>query len=85
MAGPEFAAGMEALEALAGRGTTAVMCAEADWRRCHRRLVADALSARGWRVIHILADGRLQGHEITPFAVVDGDRITYPPAQQPLG
>lgn len=60
---PEFAAGLERLERLARERRTAIMCAEGDWRRCHRRLVADALTARGWRVIHIRPDGRTEEHQ----------------------
>jgi len=59
----EFAAGLERLEALARRRRTAIMCAEGDWRRCHRRLIADALSQRGWRVSHIRPDGRTEEHQ----------------------
>jgi uncharacterized protein (DUF488 family) len=59
---PEFASGLERLEDLAGRVRTAIMCAEADWRRCHRRLIADALADRGWQVLHIGPDGRLEPH-----------------------
>jgi uncharacterized protein (DUF488 family) len=60
------------------------MCAEADWRRCHRRLIADALLIRGWRVLHILRDGGIEDHELTSFAVVDGRRISYPAPQTRL-
>ena len=81
MAGPAFAAGLRALEELAAATPTAVMCAEALWWHCHRRLVADALVARGWRVEHIGPDGRLSAHELTPFARVDGAGLVYPPAQ----
>jgi uncharacterized protein (DUF488 family) len=41
------------------------MCAEADWRRCHRRLIADALAGRGWRVLHLRPDGGLEAHPAT--------------------
>jgi uncharacterized protein (DUF488 family) len=84
----EFAAGLERLEDLAAGRRTAVMCAEGLWWRCHRRLVADALVARGWRVLHIAPDGRLADHELPDFAVVEGRRVSYPPAQgelAPLG
>lgn len=64
---------------------TAIMCAEALWYRCHRRLISDALTARGSRVLHIRSDGRTAPHTLTPFAVVDGDRVTYPAAQGSLG
>jgi uncharacterized protein (DUF488 family) len=76
-ASAEFADGLERLQALAAAAPTAVLCAEALWWRCHRRLVADALIARGWVVDHIGPDGRLARHELTPFAVVEGDRIVY--------
>jgi uncharacterized protein (DUF488 family) len=81
---PEFAAGLERLEGLARERRTAIMCAEGDWRRCHRRLIADALAARGWRVRHIRPDGRIEDHQLTSFAVVGGGRPSYP-AQDSLG
>jgi uncharacterized protein (DUF488 family) len=59
----EFAAGLSRLEALARERRTAIMCAEGDWRRCHRRLISDALARRGWRVLHVRPDGRLEEHE----------------------
>jgi uncharacterized protein (DUF488 family) len=80
----EFEAGIDRLLALADERTTAVMCAEALWWRCHRRLVSDALLVRGRRVSHIAPDGRLTAHRLTPFAVAQGTRLTYPPAQQSL-
>ena len=60
-----FSAGLERLEALAGQRRAAPMCAEGDWRHCHRRLIADALAARGWRVVHLLPDGALEPHPAT--------------------
>jgi uncharacterized protein (DUF488 family) len=59
----EFATGLERLEELARSQPTAIMCAEGDWRRCHRRLIADALSGRGWRIVHIRPDGRTEEHQ----------------------
>jgi uncharacterized protein (DUF488 family) len=85
MAGSEFAAGLEALKALAGREATAMMCAEGLWWRCHRRLISDALTVEGWQVLHIGPDGGLAIHELTAFANVDAGRLTYPPAQASLG
>jgi uncharacterized protein (DUF488 family) len=58
----EFAVGLRRLEDLALGRRTAVMCAEADWRNCHRRLIADALLGRGWEVLHVDADGRVEHH-----------------------
>jgi uncharacterized protein (DUF488 family) len=64
----EFHAGLEHLSELAKGRRTAIMCAEGDWRRCHRRLISDALAARDWRVLHILPDGTLEGHQATVFS-----------------
>lgn len=85
MATPEFEAALERLESLARARPAAVMCAEATWFRCHRRLVSDALLVRGWHVLHIGSDGRLTEHELTPFAVVADGRLTYPAEQTSLG
>lgn len=62
---PEFAAGLDRLEALARERRTAIMCAEALWFRCHRRLIADALASRGWSVLHLGSDGRMEPHPET--------------------
>lgn len=75
----EFAAGFAELCDLARRQRTAMMCSEALWWRCHRRLVADRVVAGGGRVRHISAAGRVADHELASFAVVDAQgRITYP-------
>ena len=84
MASEEFAAGLRRLEALARERHTAVMCAEAQWWRCHRRLLSDALLVRGWEVLHVDARGGVEPHSLTEFAVADGDCVTYPPAQAAL-
>jgi uncharacterized protein (DUF488 family) len=77
----EFEAGLQDLLALAAHGPIALMCAEALPWRCHRSLIADALLVRGFRVEHIMSGARREEHALTPFAVVDGLRITYPPAE----
>jgi uncharacterized protein (DUF488 family) len=59
---PEFAAGLERLEQLARERRVAIICAEGDWRRCHRRLIAEALTARAWQVTHVMPDGGLEEH-----------------------
>jgi uncharacterized protein (DUF488 family) len=84
LASEAFVGGLERLERLAEEHPTAVMCAEADWHRCHRRLLADALLVRGWTVCHIRPGGALEEHELTSFAVREGQRLTYPPAQESL-
>jgi len=82
---PEFGAGLAELLALAAERPAAVMCAEAPWWRCHRRLIADRLAALGWTVCHIGPDGRLARHELPEFAVVQPDgTVLYPPAQGTL-
>jgi uncharacterized protein (DUF488 family) len=74
----EFEEGLVELRALARDGPIAVMCAEAVPWRCHRSLLADALFARGVVVEHIVGRGRTRPHELTPFAVMVGRRVTYP-------
>jgi uncharacterized protein (DUF488 family) len=63
---------------------TAIMCAEAVPCRCHRSLLADALSVRGIRVVEILSEESYRMHNLTPFAQVEGIGITYPPLQATL-
>ncbi len=78
MTTPSFRAGIEELEDLARNQPTAFMCAERLWWSCHRRLIADDLTVRGWRVIHLLDAGRQDPHRLPQFArVVDGE-LTYP-------
>jgi uncharacterized protein (DUF488 family) len=85
MATPEFAAALARLERAASERPAAIMCAEAQWWRCHRRLIADALIARGWRVWHLGLGPEPVAHELTRFAVVHDDgTLTYPPAQEQL-
>ena len=74
----EFAAALDALQALAAAAPTAVMCAEALPWRCHRWLLADALLARGEPVAHILSEAPPRPHALTPSARVEGTRLTYP-------
>lgn len=60
-------------------GPVAIMCAEAVPWRCHRSLIADALTVRGVNVTHIMSESSLRRHTLTGFAKVEGERITYPP------
>lgn len=75
---PEFDRGMGELIDAAGKESVAIMCAEAVPWRCHRSLIADALIVRGIEVRHIMGPDKWQNHKLTPFAQVDGTRITYP-------
>lgn len=74
----DFEAGLAELRELASKGSVALMCAEAVPWRCHRSLVSDALVARGAKVEHITGSSRASPHRLTPFAKVEGTRVTYP-------
>jgi uncharacterized protein (DUF488 family) len=78
MADPEFAAALERLVGWGRDRHVTVMCAEAVPWRCHRSLIADALLVRGVPVTHVIGPGRTQPATLTPFARVEGGRITYP-------
>jgi uncharacterized protein (DUF488 family) len=77
----EFELGIDALIEMATDSRVAVMCAEAVPWRCHRSLIADALTARGIDVVHVLPGMRAQPHHMTPFASVMDGRVTYPGLQ----
>ncbi len=80
---PEFEENLRALIELAAHERLVLMCAETVPWRCHRSLIADALTVRGVKVEHILSEHRLQEHRLTDFARVEGSRITYPAAESP--
>lgn len=81
MTGP-FRAALDALRDLAAEHTPAIMCAEAVWWRCHRRIIADYLLAGGVQVTHIMAPGKVEPASLTPGAEPrPGGTIVYPPAQ----
>ena len=83
--GPEAAAALARLEEAARAERTAIFCAEAVPWRCHRSLVADALTARGWEVFDVLGPSSARIHVLPDFArVVDGRVIYDLPAQPPL-
>jgi uncharacterized protein (DUF488 family) len=76
--GDEFADGLAQLRRLSRARRTAMMCSEALWWRCHRRLIADRLVVAGDTVCHISSTGRTSEHQLTPFATVgSGGQITY--------
>lgn len=78
MQSPEFAAALAELETMAKQQRTAVMCAEAVPWRCHRSLIADALTVHGWHVLDIISPQEPQAHRLTPFLVVRDGRLGYP-------
>ena len=78
MQSTDFAEGLDELHAFATRGPVALMCAEAVPWRCHRSLIADALTIRGVEVREIQSLTRTEVHKLTPFAHVQGLELTYP-------
>ncbi len=75
---PAFEKALEKLIRLAAVERTVIMCAEAVPWRCHRSLIADALSVRGTVVRHIFSPTQSKPHALTPFARVRGLQVTYP-------
>lgn len=73
-----FWTGLGALEKIAFKKKTAIMCAEALPWRCHRSLIADALTKQKWQVRHIMSLKNSYRHKITPFARVKNGKIIYP-------
>lgn len=76
-ASEEFAAGLLELLMLAGGLRTAIMCAEVLWWRCHRRLIADVLTALGMRVVHILDATKAEEHRLAGPARLVRGRLSY--------
>ena len=82
----EFQAGLRRLREIGHARQCAVMCAEAVWWRCHRRIIADYLIAAGETVIHILAKGRTEPAYLTKAAVRAPDgALAYPLATTIVG
>jgi uncharacterized protein (DUF488 family) len=73
-----FAKGLEELIEFAREKRTAIMCAEAVPWRCHRSLIADAMTLRGWDVRDIVNARPTTPHKLTPFLKVVDGRLTYP-------
>jgi uncharacterized protein (DUF488 family) len=64
-----------ALEAVLGEPAPCLMCAETLWWRCHRRLIADVLAARGHDVWHLVRPGRREPHRLSDEAEARGGRL----------
>jgi uncharacterized protein (DUF488 family) len=75
---PGFEQNLEELIEVAAGRTTAIMCAEAVPWRCHRSLIADALTARNVAVEDIFSESSRKAHSYTSFAKVDDGKVTYP-------
>ena len=77
----DFEDGLEKLIGAGSKKRVAIMCAEAVPWRCHRSLIADALTARGVAVYHIMSAAKASPHTLTPFAKVRAKRVTYPASE----
>lgn len=74
----QFAAALGELERISDDRRCAIMCAEAVWWRCHRRIIADYLLVRGRSVRHLMGMDRVDPAHLTPGARVEGGMVTYP-------
>ena len=81
----EFERGLEQLMAVSGNRRTAIMCAEAVWWRCHRRIIADYLLLRGRDVIHLMGEGNAAPATMTPAARERDGRLVYPAPEPAVG
>jgi len=69
-----FKDGIKELEKIAIKHRTAYMCSEAVWWRCHRSIVSDYLKVKGWKVLHIMGNGKEEEHHYTaPAKIVNGE------------
>lgn len=81
MVEPDFKGDFERLVTLANSERVVIMCAEAVPWRCHRWLLADALTVAGIEVRHLLGPGKTEEHRLTPFARFAQGVLTYPGAE----
>ena len=78
----QFERGLDRLIAMGSQRRTAIMCAEAVWWRCHRRIIADYLVLRGRNVVHLMGEGRLVPATMTDAAKEQNGRLIYPAPDQ---
>jgi uncharacterized protein (DUF488 family) len=78
-----FGRGLDRLMAMASERRTAIMCAEAVWWRCHRRIIADYLLLHGLDVIHLMGEGRAEPARMTAAATERDGRLVYPAPDSP--
>jgi len=77
MSSDEFGRDFGQLVAVASATTTAYMCAETLWWRCHRRMLSDALTVAGWDVTHLLDMGKSEPHRLWDVARVVAGALVY--------
>jgi uncharacterized protein (DUF488 family) len=74
-----FARAFAELRACVLAAPSAIMCAERDWRRCHRQIIADRLIVEGFAITHLVDVGVAEAGALTPFARLEpGGRVVYP-------
>lgn len=78
MAAEEFDQSLDSVVTVSEEKRVVLMCAETLPWRCHRSLIADALTVRGIPVWHLFKVGKLAKHRLTPWARIDGNRLVYP-------
>lgn len=79
---PTFGTALDELVATAAEQPTAIMCSEAVWWRCHRRIIADYLLIRGIPVLHLMGGGRIEPASLTPGARPRDGHLVYPAARE---
>jgi uncharacterized protein (DUF488 family) len=80
---PAFGEALDELIDGAAREPSAIMCSEALWWRCHRRIIADYLLVRHWTVLHLMGGGRIDPATMTPAARERDGRLVYPASGSP--
>ena len=80
----QFEEALGKILALGRKQRIALMCAEADFTKCHRQLTSDALTVRKMKVLHIRSADEVTPHVLSPSAKVEGNRITYPGDRQSM-
>lgn len=73
----DFKNAIAKLTSIAAHKTTAIMCSEAVWWRCHRALISDYLKVKGWTVLHIISESNPSEHPFTSAAKIIDDKLTY--------
>jgi uncharacterized protein (DUF488 family) len=84
MSSLEFQRDFARLEAVATATSTAYMCAETLWWRCHRRMLSDLFTVRGWEVVHLLAPGTSEPHRLWDAARAVEGGLVYDAGTLPL-
>ncbi len=73
-----FRCGLDQLIEIGAETRCAIMCSEAVWWRCHRRIIAEYLLLRGLNVLHLMGKDRIEPAKMNPAAVARGNVLAYP-------